>query len=455
MESLKRVLAGMLKTLRLALPKIGAGWMFALLTSHFNRVSIVELGVAAVVITIMIGMHHFLSPFQVIFGRMADRYPILGYRRTPYFIIGSMVASLTFVLLPDVAAAMGQGQTWAFVAGFALLLVFGVAIAATGDSHHALIAEVTDEKNRGAVVAVVWTFTIISAIAAAIFIKVTSSEHFQFSEMQSLYRMTPLVVAVAIIPLLGIEKRRTAAELTTLAASSAVAHVSPFQALGVAYNLLRTNAQVRAFFGFVFFSIVGIFLQDAILEVFGAEVFGMTIKQTSMFSSTWGGGVLGGMLVMGILSSVMRISKKTIGLVGGLGTAFGLGLLTLTALTGMQSLLMPALVIMGLFTGFYNVGALAMMMDMTVEGSTGLYMGMWGMAQAFGMGVSSFASGTLKTLLIESGFLSPAIGYTTIFGLEVVLMVVGVAVLRSVDIQQFRTLSTADLTLAMEQSASA
>jgi hypothetical protein len=27
--------------------------------SHFNRVSIVELGVVAVVITMMIGMHHF------------------------------------------------------------------------------------------------------------------------------------------------------------------------------------------------------------------------------------------------------------------------------------------------------------------------------------------------------------------------------------------------------------
>jgi len=92
---------------------------------------------------------------------------------------------------------------------------------------------------------------------------------------------------------------------------------------------------------------------------------------------------------------------------------------------------------------------------MTVEGSTGLYMGMWGMAQAFGMGVSSFASGTLKTVLIESGVLSPAIGYTTIFGLEVVLMVVGVAVLRSVDIQQFRSLSRADLTRAMEQGAGA
>ncbi|MFN5341304.1 MAG: BCD family MFS transporter [Roseiflexaceae bacterium] len=455
MSAVTRVFAGVTNTLRLALPKIGAGWMFAILTSHFNRVSIVELGVVAVVITMMIGMHHFLSPFQVVFGRMADRYPIFGYRRTPYFIIGSLIASLTFVFLPDVAAAMGQGQTWAFVAGFGLLFLFGIGIAATGDSHHALIAEVTDEKTRGIVVAVVWTFTIISAIAAAIFIKVSVSEQFVFAEMQSLYRMTPVVVMCAMLPILGIEKRRTKADLHALAATSATARVSPLQALSVAYTLIRTNTQVRAFFGFVFFSIVGIFLQDAILEVFGAEVFGMTIKQTSMFSSTWGGGVLGGMLLMGILSSVTSIPKKLIGLIGGFGTAFGLGLLTMTALTGMQSLLMPALIIMGVFTGFYNVGALSMMMDMTVEGSTGLYMGIWGMAQAFGMGVSSFASGTLKTLLIESGVLSPAIGYTAIFGLEVVLMVVGVAVLRSVDIQQFRSLSRADLTRAMEQGAGA
>jgi len=39
---------------------------------------------------------------------------------------------------------------------------------------------------------------------------------------------------------------------------------------------------------------------------------------------------------------------------------------------------------MGFSTGLYNVGALSLMMDMTVEGATGLYMGMWGMAQAFG-----------------------------------------------------------------------
>jgi BCD family chlorophyll transporter-like MFS transporter len=129
--------------------------------------------------------------------------------------------------------------------------------------------------------------------------------------------------------------------------------------------------------------------------------------------------------------------------------------LTIAAFTGTKELLMPALLTMGLFTGFYNVGALSLMMDMTVEGSTGLYMGMWGMAQAFGMGLSSILSGSLKSGLIETGFLSPAMGYSAIFGLEVVLMVMGAAMLRHVSIPEFRALSVKDLSLAMENGATA
>ena len=453
MAAVIRALRGVSDTLRLALPKIGAGWMFALLTSNFNRISIHELGIAAVVITIMIGMHHFLSPFQVIMGRIADRFPILGYRRTPYFFIGSMLAAMVFVFLPRVALMMSQGDTLGFVFGFGLLFLLGIGIATTGDTHHALIAEVTNSEKRGAVVAVVWTFTIISAIAAAIVIRANISETFIFAEMERIYSFTPFIVFIAALPILGVEKRRTNEELRQIAASSMTASVSPLNALGVAFKLIKTNSQVRAFFLFVIFSIIGIFLQDAILEVFGGEVFGMSIKETSSFNTMWGGGVLIGMIIMGILSSTTSIKKKTIGIVGGLGTAFGLGILSIAAFTGQRELMTPALVIMGLFTGFYNVGALSLMMDMTVEGSTGLYMGIWGMAQAFGVGLSTILSGALKSGLIETGLMSPAMGYSTIFGLELVLMVLGAAMLRNVSIVEFRSLSTKDLSLAMENSA--
>jgi len=95
------------------------------------------------------------------------------------------------------------------------------------------------------------------------------------------------------------------------------------------------------------------------------------------------------------------------------------------------------------------------MMEMTVEGATGLYMGMWGTAQAFGNGLASFISGGLKTALIETNLLSPQFGYTAIFGIETIVMVIGVAALSTVSIVQFRGFNRADMARAMEVEAGA
>jgi BCD family chlorophyll transporter-like MFS transporter len=450
-----RLAAGVVKTLRLALPKLGVGWMFALLTSNFNRIAIHDLGVAAVLITVMIGMHQFLSPFQVIFGRIADRRPIYGLRRTPYFLLGSLVASLVFLALPGLAVAMGRGSVGAAIAGFGLLTLFGIGTAASGDAHHSLIAEVTNPKSRGAVIAVVWTGTIVSAIAAAIVIKVVIGDTYTPEKMQALYNLTPWIVMITgVVGVVGIERRKSPAELAA-ALAQARALTPSGNPLAAALALLRQNRQVRAFFGFVLLSILGVFLQDAVLEVFGADVFNMSVKETTTFTQTWGGGVLIGMLIMGIVSAFVPLSKKLIASVGGAGTAVGLGVLTVCALTQQRALLNPALILMGFSTGLYNIGALSMMMDMTMEGATGLYMGLWGMAQAFGTGGASVLSGALKSALIETGWLSAAAGYAAIFGLETVLMVLGIALLRGVSVEQFRGLTREDLVRTMEATAAA
>ena len=448
------VLGAILLALRLALPKIGVGWMFALLTSNFNRITIFELGVTAVLVTTMISMHNFLSPFQMIIGRIADRRPILGLRRTPYMLAGATIASLVFLVLPTVAEGMGSGSPLAFVGGFAMLLIFGVGLAAMGDSHHSMIAERIAPAKRGGVISVVWTFTILSAIIAAGVIKVMMP-HYTPESMQALYSLTPLVViSSTLLGIIGIERRLRADEIDAAITRARLA-APPGNPIRSAITLLRENPQVRAFFAFVLLSILAIFMQDAILEVFGAEVFGMSVAETTSFTQIWGGGVLGGMLLMGILSSLTSISKKTIAMIGGGGTAVGLGLLTICAMTGQQSLLNPALIFMGLFTGFFNVGALALMMEMTVEGATGLYMGLWGTAQAFGSGLASVVSGGLKTALIETNLMGAQIGYTAIFGIETLVMVVGIAALSTVSIAQFHGFNRADLARALEVEAGA
>jgi MFS transporter, BCD family, chlorophyll transporter len=449
-----RIVGGVGRAFQLALPKLGVGWMFALLTVNYNRITIVELGITAALITTMLGLHHFLSPFQVIVGRYADSHPIWGFRRTPYLLASGLVASLVFVALPSVAVAMSGGSPGAIVAGFGLLIVFGICIAVAGDSHHALISEVTTARSRGGVISVVWTFTILSTIVTAIILRAAMPEY-NPATMQAIYSATPfVVVGSALLGVLGVERRLRGTALTeALAKARAAAPVG--NPLRVAVTVLRGNPQARSFFAFVFLSILGIFLQDNILEVFGGEVFGMGPGDTSRFQVVWGTGVLGSMIVMGVLSTIFPLSKKWLAALGGIGTALGLGLLALTALLGERALLNPALTVMGLSTGMFNVGALSLMMEMVVDGATGLYIGLWGIAQAFGQGAASISSGVLKTTLIETELLNVHLGFGLIFGLEMLIMVVAVAMLRGVNIQAFKGITRTDLNRAMELGATA
>ena len=450
------VLKAIFKTLRLSLPKIGVGWMFALLTINFNRIAIVELNVTAVAITTMLAMHYFLSPFQVIAGRFADQHPIMGLRRTPYLILAGILGSAAFLALPSAAFGMGEGSGLAYLGGFGLLACFGVAIAVMGDSHHALIAEVTESKSRGAVISVVWTFTILSTIMAAVVMNIVLPEYSP-EGMQRLYNLTPfIVIGSAVLGVIGMEKRLSGAELKVAREQSRA--VTPAgNPIKAALEVLRTNPQAKMFFAFIFISILSIFLQDNILEVFGAEVFGMDVTETTSFQPAWGGGVLLGMLLMGILSAVVSISKRTIVLIGCVGTALGMAVLATAAVTHQADLVKPALMGMGFFTGFFNVGALSMMMDMTVEGATGLYMGMWGMAQAFGNGLASFGSGVLHTSLIESGFLAPNVAYFGIFSFEAFGMLIAAVLVWRLSVSGFHReagVNARDTLLAMEAGLS-
>ncbi|MGJ3239684.1 MAG: BCD family MFS transporter [Anaerolineae bacterium] len=434
-----RIFRGVVKTLRLSLPKLGVGWMFALLTINFNRITIVELSVPAVAVSAMLALHYFLSPFQVISGRIADRHPIMGLRRTPYLLTAAVVSSLLFLALPSVAEGMGTGAINSYIIGFGILIIYGISIAVMGDSHHALIAEVVESKDRSTVISVVWTLSILSTIIAA-GVMISMMPEYSPAAMQRLYNLTPfIVIGSVLLGIVGMEKRLNDEEIKI--AIEKAEHVAPVgNPIKAAVSVLRENKQAAGFFAFVFISIFSIFLQDNILEPFGAEVFGMSVAETTSFQPAWGGGVLIGMLIIGVLAGIFNINKRLIAIVGCVGTAVGYGILSAAALTETVAWVKPSLMFMGFFTGFFNVGALSMMMDMTVEGATGLYMGLWGMAQAFGNGASSFAGGALHTAFIGTGFLTPESAYFMIFGIEAIGMVAAGILVYNLSVSRFQNL---------------
>jgi MFS transporter, BCD family, chlorophyll transporter len=440
-----------LKTLRLGLMRVGAGWMFALLTFNFNRVSISDLGAIAVIVTSLIGMHHFISFFQVYWGRIADRNPIFGLRRTPYIVLSSFMASLVFLALPSIAIGLGERSLTTTLLAIGLIGIFGICMAANGSASNSLIAEITTPKERGGVVAFVWAVVIISGIVSAI-VAGQIMPSYNPEQMQQLYNLTPIIALVStLLGTLGLERRISKEEHAALLAAAPNENATPVGTFRVATRLMRTNHQVRAFFAFVLLAIMGIFLQDAILEPYGAEVFGMNQAATAKFQQAWGGGALLGMLGIGILSGIFPISKKLIATLGGIGVSSGLGLIGVSAIVHQQALISPGLMILGLGIGLFNVGALSMMMEMTVEGQTGLYMGLWGMAQGLGNGFANVLSGSLHTGLIETGILAAANAYALIFFVEAGLMVVAIAILRSISVQEFKGLSREDIgaTLAL------
>lgn len=428
------------KTLRMALPKVAVGWMFALLTIDFNRVAIVEMGVAAVIVTTLLSVHYFLAPFQVIAGRIADTRPFMGYRRTPYLVGASVLASLLFLALPQVTFAMGAGSSLAVAGAVVLFVLFGLCMAVIADSYHSLIAENTRKETRAGVISVVWIVMILSTIMAAVVMNAVRPE-FSPEAMQTLYNLTPpIVIGSVLLGVVGIERRLNPVQLRE-ASARARAMAPPGNPLSSASRLIARNIQARYFFAFVACAIFALFLQESLVEVLGAEVFGASIKETTRYQPIWGGGILLGMVVMGLLSAGFKVSKKRVTLIGCAGAALGFLFLGVIALLKLEFMLLPALFCMGLCAGVFNVGALALMMDMTVEGATGMYMGLWGVAQAMGMGGSAVAAGALHTALIGSGAMVPETAYWLIFTLEGGVLFVAAALLSAVNVEAFQRLA--------------
>ncbi len=423
--------------LRLALPKVAVGWMFALLTVDFNRVAVVELGVAAVLVSSLLAIHYLLAPFQVIVGRIADCHPVLGFRRSPYLLGASAVASLAFLALPQTAQAMGQGSTLATVAAVLLFTVFGLCMAVIADSYHSMIAEVTSKKTRPLVISVVWIVMIFSTIAAAVLMNVVRPEYTP-EAMQRLYNLTPfIVIGSVLLGIVGVERRMSREELQA-AREQARALAPPGNPLSSAVRLLRANEHARRFFIFIGLAIFGIFLQEGVIEIFGAEIFGMGVRQTTRFQQFWGMGILLGMLIVGVVGASLSIPRQRLTTVGCMGAAAAFITLGMIAAFEVEAALLPTLCVLGFFAGVFNVGALSLMMDMTIKGATGMYMGLWGVAQAAGMGFSSIGAGALHTSLIDSGLLAPGFAYWLIFSSEAVFLIAAWRVLNGVNVEQFQ-----------------
>ncbi len=163
------------------------------------------------------------------------------------------------------------------------------------------------------------------------------------------------------------------------------------------HGVLSPQVVKSYLFWFLVLFTLGLFLQDPILESFGAEVFGMPVSKTTLLNAWWGSGTLVGLLLAGWF-----ITPK----LGKLGTArlgcwMVMGSLFLLVISGWQQasgLLPVVMVLFGLAAGIGTNSALTLMLDLTLPEMAGTFVGIWGLAQALSRGLGKVVGGGLLDL---------------------------------------------------------
>ncbi|WP_035985147.1 BCD family MFS transporter [Leptolyngbya sp. KIOST-1] len=456
--------------LRLGVFNMGLGIMSLLTLGVLNRIMIEELQVPALIAAGTIAVHQFMAPARVWFGQMSDSRPLLGYHRSGYIWIGiTTVAITSFVAvqvvwrLGEAMAASGWGPAvYPWVGLLALLFaVYGLALSATSTPFTALLVDVSDEDSRSRLVGIGWAMLMVGIITGVIIVSIVLRpidldapiEQVQRS-VNRLFVVAPaVVIALSIFSTLGIERKYSRRSQRSMVAGREDNITLP-QALGI----LTASRQTRLFFGFLLVLSLSLFMQDAILEPYGGEVFGMTIAETTQLNAAFGLGTLLGIIVTGMLV-VPRIGKKRTVTIGCGWAAISLLGITLSGLTGAPPVLLGAVFCFGIASGVLTLGAIVLMLDLTVAETAGTFIGAWGLAQAIARGGATVMGGGVLDLgrgmlgLFHSGEVPPSqafMAYGLVFMLQAVGMVVAVVLLRRVNIQEFQANARAAITAALE-----
>jgi PUCC protein. len=419
-----------------------------------NRVMISELGFPALLVGLALAFEQFVSPSRVLFGQLSDAFPIAGRHRTPYIWLGASLFCGLAVLSVPLIFLVGRllegdnpGLLWAGIAALCgLFSLYGLAVSMASTPYLALVIDRTNEQERSKAVGIIWCLLtvgiVVGAIATAIALRgldgVTDPAVLEPVLLRFMVGVVSTVLVLTLIATLGMERSRSAHATPTAGEAQRDDAIT----LKQAWALVTSSRQVLVFFLFLVLFTLGLFLQDPILESYGAEVFGMAIAATASLNAIWGIGTLIGLLVAGVWI-VPRFGKLATARLGCQLIAGSLLLLLLAGFTAQVTLLQLVMLLFGLSAGIGTNSALVLMLDLTLPEAAGTFVGVWGLAQAMSRALGKVFGGGLLDLgrwLAELSGLgdAPFPAYALVLSVEVMIALGALLALGRVNLRQFR-----------------
>jgi BCD family chlorophyll transporter-like MFS transporter len=443
---------GLISTLRLGLFQGCLGCLAVIFAGLLNRVMLSELAFPGLLVGGALAFEQFVAPSRVLFGQISDAYPLGGRHRVPYIWLGTLLfcalAVLSVPLIFQVGELLQAGQPLALTAGVAalcgLFALYGLAVSLATTPYLALVIDRTTEQERPRAVGLIWCLLTVGIVVGAIAIGIslrgldgiTDPAVLQPVLMAFMARVAAVVLLLTLVATIGIDRPHSTAT------SGSSEPRDDANTLRQAWALITSSRQVLVFFSFLVLFTLGLFLQDPILESYGAEVFGMPIAATASLNAVWGTGTLLGLLLAGLLI-VPRLGKLATARLGCQLIAVSLLLLLLVGFSGRVPLLQVVMLLFGLAAGIGTNSALVLMLDLTLPEAAGTFVGVWGLAQALSRALGKLLGGGL----LDGGrWLQQSLGlgagafpaYALVLGVEVLVALAALWMLSRLNLRQFR-----------------
>jgi len=417
------------RLLRLSLFQVTVGMAVVLLIGTLNRVMIVELGVPAWLVAVMISLPLVFAPFRAVIGFRSDTHrSVLGWRRVPYLWMGTLfqfggLAIMPFALIILSGDTNGPIVIGEVAAALAFLLV-GAGLHTTQTVGLALATDLVPADLLPKVVALLCVMLMFGMIGSALLF---GSLLAHFSELRLIQVVQGSAVATIVLNGIALWKQESRNPALTAPGRLRPTFRNAWRRFDE--GRIARRRLVALGFGTVAFS-----MQDILLEPYGGQVLKLPVGATTAFTALLAGGGLAGFAY-----AAKRLAEGTDPYRVAAGGALT-GLAAFSAVIFSGPLASPfvfgiGVALIGLGAGLFGHCTLTAAISMAPRGNIGLALGIWGAVQASAAGSAVAAGGLIRdgiAALASRGALGDVIdaaatGYAAVYTLELLLLLATLA----------------------------
>lgn len=417
------------RLLRLSLFQVTVGMALVLLVGTLNRVMIVESGVPAGLVAVMIALPLVFAPFRAIIGFKPDIHKsALGWRRVPYVWKGTLLQFGGFAIMPLALFVLsGYGEAsdaplWIGYGSAALaFLLVGAGVHMVQTVGLALATDLVPVEDQPKVVGLMYVMLLVGMILSVIVFGVLLVNYTPGRLIQVVQGAAVVTIALNLAALWKQEAsdRTRAQDMTPL---------PEFREAWAMFIAGRTSIRLLVA---IALGTAGFGMAEVLLEPYGGQVLGLSVATTTRLTAVL---AAGGLLGFALASRVLLRGADPTGVAWwwALAGVPGLVLITAPAPLDLSILVVAGTLIAGFGAGLFWHGTLAATMRAAPRGQVGLALGTWGAVQASAAGLAIALGGLIRDGILAVPGVSefgPSIAYAPVYALEIICLAAAVLVM--------------------------